>query len=542
MKSTSSRIRKLAATQRNLQVRYVILQGILILFWILTVFIILALADVFSILESYDSQRLNNELKRTESIATDTLNTISLNCNRLVEDINHSISNTLLENNIDASDIKSTPSILNTLLESQVEKSLFAMQRSDASGVFVILNSTINPSLPHANKSKAGFYIKNTESSPVSYVENIPVLLRGSADVARKFDMYLDTEWQLEFEIDDTTCYYSVPYKNGVKHKKHDSKYLGYWTSPYLPDSNHQKCIAYAIPLVGDDGACYGVCGIEISQRFLDDFMSIDSSGSDDLFCILTHTDKENSTDLMDCSLCFGPKSNTLLSSNDSQLIQKSIGKGDNTNTYKYDDTQLMGMETTLNIYSSKSVHHTDRWKIIVLSSKLDKKSNTAFLIGALLLLFALSIILAHILSKVYTKPISSTFKKIINNDSDIKKTDIEEIDALIEYIKSTQYKREGDGGNSKSDLLIENSATEDERMLFAQRLETLTKTEREILNFYLKGQTTKHICDERCISMNTLKTHSSRIYSKMYVNSRAKLLSYCYEMMAQSIEATEDK
>lgn len=542
MKSRNWRIRRFAASRKNLQVRYVVLQSILILFWVLTVFIILVLADVFSILGSYDSQRLNNELARTESIALEKLNTISLTCNRLVGDINNSVDDILKENNLDTKDIKSTPPILNTLLENQIEKSLFAMQRSDASGVFVILNSTINPSLPESNKSKAGFYIKNTESSPVSYIENIPVLLRGSAEIARKFDMYLDTEWQMEFEIDSDTNYYNVPYKSGVKYKKYDYKYLAFWTPPYLPDANHQKCIAYAIPLVGDDGVCYGVCGIEISQHFLDDFISIENKDIDSLFSILSHTDNTHDVNSMTNALCFGAQSKFLSSGEykEFELINEAKKK---VNTYSFDnDMEIKGVETTLNIYSSKSVHHSDIWKLIVLSSASDNKFNTAFLIGALLLLFVLSIVLAHFLSKVYTKPISSTFQKIINNDSDITKTDIDEIDALIEYIKQVNQKQLGDSGTNKTDLQISNDATEDERLLFAERLETLTKTEREILNNYLKGQTTKQICEERYISMNTLKTHSSRIYSKMYVNSRSKLLAYCYEMMAQSIEASEEK
>lgn len=82
---------------------------------------------------------------------------------------------------------------------------------------------------------------------------------------------------------------------------------------------------------------------------------------------------------------------------------------------------------------------------------------------------------------------------------------------------------------------IIENKETElniDESEAFARQCEyfkskicTLTPTEREIYELYLKHKGTKDIMAELCITENTVKYHNKNIYSKLGVTSRKQLL-----------------
>lgn len=52
-----------------------------------------------------------------------------------------------------------------------------------------------------------------------------------------------------------------------------------------------------------------------------------------------------------------------------------------------------------------------------------------------------------------------------------------------------------------------------------------LTKREKEILEYLLKGYTNTYICEKLYISMNTLKTHNRNIYKKLEVKNKGELI-----------------
>lgn len=65
-----------------------------------------------------------------------------------------------------------------------------------------------------------------------------------------------------------------------------------------------------------------------------------------------------------------------------------------------------------------------------------------------------------------------------------------------------------------------------DAKEQFAQGLETLTPTERAILDAYRAGMSTKEIMLQLNIKENTLKFHNKNLYSKLGVSSRKQLLA----------------
>ena len=60
-----------------------------------------------------------------------------------------------------------------------------------------------------------------------------------------------------------------------------------------------------------------------------------------------------------------------------------------------------------------------------------------------------------------------------------------------------------------------------DEYKRFLECLATLTRKEKEILELYMKGYSSKDILDTLSITDNTLKYHNRNIYSKLGVKSR---------------------
>ncbi|MBK6604495.1 MAG: response regulator transcription factor [Leptospiraceae bacterium] len=57
-----------------------------------------------------------------------------------------------------------------------------------------------------------------------------------------------------------------------------------------------------------------------------------------------------------------------------------------------------------------------------------------------------------------------------------------------------------------------------------------LTSRETQIIELVIQGARNKDICDLLYISENTVKTHLQNIYSKLDVNSKAKLVTFAFQ------------
>lgn len=61
----------------------------------------------------------------------------------------------------------------------------------------------------------------------------------------------------------------------------------------------------------------------------------------------------------------------------------------------------------------------------------------------------------------------------------------------------------------------------------FAQNIASLSAAERAVFDLYYEGYTAEEIAGKLYLSINTIKTHSKRIYTKLNVSSRKELLVY---------------
>ena len=132
---------------------------------------------------------------------------------------------------------------------------------------------------------------------------------------------------------------------------------------------------------------------------------------------------------------------------------------------------------------------------------------------------------------------------------------DVQEIDDLLDFLSSKDYEvenkmltlelemqenrkkleheaiqKEYDRAKKEVERLTTkriDDIDEDEYKRFLECLATLTRKEKEILNLYVKGYSSKDILETLNITDNTLKYHNRNIYSKLGVKSRKQLLMY---------------
>ena len=84
-----------------------------------------------------------------------------------------------------------------------------------------------------------------------------------------------------------------------------------------------------------------------------------------------------------------------------------------------------------------------------------------------------------------------------------------------------------------------ETSVDREQVELFAEGLKSLTPTEREIFDLYVRGLGTKEILARKGIRESTLRYHNRNLYSKLGVRSQKEMLR-CAAAMEEGKEEKE--
>ena len=173
------------------------------------------------------------------------------------------LENYLQLHKLSFADLTDNSERITELQSMMLEPLLQQMKQEDCSGVFVMLDTTINSALANADTSRAGMYLKiNGYKSTYNPV----TLLRGDAEIARANDIMPHRQWKLEF---DTTAFpsYGDILADALLQAVKSYRFTELSTLP----GTEEEVMLLTVPMTGDDGAYYGVCGFEISESY---FMS----------------------------------------------------------------------------------------------------------------------------------------------------------------------------------------------------------------------------------------------------------------------------
>lgn len=171
-------------------------------------------------------------------------------------------------------------------------------------------------------------------------------------------------------------------------------------------------------------------------------------------------------------------------------------------------------------MYPENSKYADNEWALALIVPQEDIndyviKTNLKF-IYIIAILMILGIIISFILSKYYIIPIIRGIDIIKNNPKATAKTNVLEIDELIEFLsnKETDNTKETDPNS-----LILND--------FLKNIKSLSPAERSVFNLYAQQYNAKEISENLYLSINTIKTHTKHIYSKLNITSKEELILY---------------
>ena len=189
--------------------------------------------------------------------------------------INDTARQMLDEGTISLDTLDSTGGESLPLLEAAAPRLLKALRAKQVSGVFLILNThdftdrTSGDRLPCV-------YLRDLDPEAASSADNSDVMFeRAPAELVQAFGITTDKAWTpaQQYLDGEEDAFYVRPFQAAYESGEQIGAAADYgrWTTlPYTLLGDDREAIAYAQPLILDDGTVYGVLGIEMLESYMD--------------------------------------------------------------------------------------------------------------------------------------------------------------------------------------------------------------------------------------------------------------------------------
>lgn len=495
---------------------------------------------------------MENELFHLSQNISEDFGALAVQGLALSEHVSNGLEMQLGEMGIRPEDLPNHPQQLEELLSSQVDNLTGALMRNTTSGVFLLLDATVNPALEDAAFSRAGVYLKNMEPNVVSKTDPTIRMLRGPASVAREHQMDLLPQWQMEFHTEKETAFSTV--METARETALPLSRLYYWAPRCRLYQDSDDAMLLILPLVSRTGTVMGVCGFEISSMLFKLSYMPDTSVYSRAFCLLAPAEGDNLA--ISKAMFAGSYSVAGELTGEPLYIH---GARQNLYAYRSGDACFDGIHQYVSLYPSGAAFGGEQWMLAIMLPDEDLAQiavqGNLRLVGLMLLLLCSSILLALLVTRRGISPLMKAIHLVKSEDySVLPKTNIVEIDDLLEFLAAQDDKLREPPDQSQSvssdlsvaeavhpsELLSEEKVVFSSYGTFVKGIQTLSAAERTVFDLYMKGHTAKEIAQLLCLSINTIKTHNRRIYTKLGVTSRKELMLYL-QMMQETQNTTQE-
>ncbi|MFT3951798.1 MAG: LuxR C-terminal-related transcriptional regulator [Oscillospiraceae bacterium] len=512
----------------SLRIRLLSLLAVLVLFVALGFLLLLTAFGVFDRGETESAKLLQSEINNIEKNVSLDCGKLSMQGIALSQELSDGITRTLADHALTPADYKTHPEVLNDILFDEVGDMKASLKWAKSSGIFIILDSTVNSKAPNAETSRAGVYLRCTEPNIVNAIDATAKYLIGPSEISRSYSIQLLPQWRQEFDVTHFD-FFSAMVENAKTSGLPLSRQY-YWSKRISAGGSGEDGILLAVPIIAEDETVYGICGFEVSTMLFKLSYSPDNAVYPRIFATLSPSDDREIN--MTGGLIAG--NYYMLSALTGENVTVTGASGSLTTFVNGSGVTLDGMVSDISLYPEGSLYSGDRWVTGVLvpeSELLAQVSHTNRLLILLILsLMGISLAAAVFISHRFVKPIHSAFSGIKNNAyTKSDRTKIPEIDDLFEFLAEQDKQREA----LAQSLLEEKDAARKASVYekFVTNISKLSAAEKKVFDLYLAGHTAQEISELLFISINTIKTHNKRIFEKLEVSSRKELMVYIQMM-----------
>lgn len=225
--------------------------------------VLLSFLGVFSTAEQDVSTLLNTLLNSYEKMVSTHYQSVGSQGMALSRLLTGQIEKTLAAEQVSFSDVNDQSRLI-ALLEKKTYPLLRqSLLMTECTGAFMVLEATVNTSIPKAEFSRCGLYLKFANINLANPGSSALTLLRGIPDMVRENDISFHAQWEMEFTT-NTLAFYKL----FLAKAKPDLAFSYYYAMASPIRGTMEYSMRLLVPLVGSSGQVYGVCGFEISDLY----------------------------------------------------------------------------------------------------------------------------------------------------------------------------------------------------------------------------------------------------------------------------------
>ena len=415
----------------------------------------------------------------------------------LSEDMSAEVDKELALRQMSFAQLNDSPEVLNALEEKMIEPLCRHLRQTGCSGAFVLLDATVNTRMEGAEHSRAGLYVQKSGAD----TPTVPLLLyRGSAEVGKARSVMPHRKWRMEFQTDQFPDYdrWMTPGSAPL--------YQSYTlTERFELPGTCENVQLFLLPLRGQDGTVYGLCGFEISESYFKQNFA-QPTGFDRLICLLAPaSDGLNAGAALSSGTTDGyyhtPR-NT--------LVLRSMGGGLTQLTGP--DSAYAGISQLCRLSESQSyrlavcIPMAD-YQRLVFSGNLQM-----LLIGLFIAFFVVFCCMSF-----HRRILSPAFRQFEEDRRESRRR-MEELQLERQQMQTALTRL----GNA-----CRNESVSESFQTFVDSIPTLTNTERRIFDGYVAGLRSREIVEQLDIKDSTLRYHNKNIYNKLGVTSLKELQQF---------------
>ena len=350
---------------------------------------------------------------------------------------------TLSLKTLDSSSSDSLP-----LLQAAAPRMLETLRSKRISGIFLILNThdftdrTSGDRLPCV-------YLRDLDPDAAPSVVNSDILLEcAPSELVQTFDITTDKAWSpaLQYLDGEQDVFYVRPFQTAYEDDEPmGAANYGRWTTlPYKLLGDDHEAIAYAQPLILDDGTVYGVLGVELLESYMDTKLPWDELQNDHHGSYLlasTTSDLRGEVLALHVTSNTGEQSVPLRNAKWELTLQRS----NNCWYYMMDGKQQIASIRQIGLYSRNAPFSGERWLLVGVVGGNDlfsfSQSVTKLLGLAVLLTLGIGLACAFFVSYGLAQPVAQLSKELVDAQEQRKavpefsRTGIRELDQLAEAI-----------------------------------------------------------------------------------------------------------
>lgn len=489
----------------------------------------------------------------------------------LSADMTETLADGLRKTSTAFDDLNDKTETIAKLQEMMIEPLKQKLLQTDCSGAFVMLNTTVNSSLPESSLSRTGLYLQvNGYNRTASDI----LMYRGMANIAKSHGIMPHRKWRLEFRTDLFPDYTKI--LSSISAPPEQAYII---TEPFKLPGTSEYAVLVTVPMVDKDGNFLGICGYEVSASYFAVHYE-QPSKLRHLNCLLA-TAHENVLITSEAFSC-GSEDTYFHTLTEDYAILKRDGK---LSVFQDESFSYVGILRRVSLSS-----HDDRMLVAMIpktdyDGMLSKSIIQTAIFLSLLMFFTVNV--CRFFSKRFLTPLLTALEQIKSDKRSETGAGIPEILDLVEYLEEQEKAR----GEMLTTLEEKNQAaeteklrlqaeydqalcdfrkieseyisahdelrrvkTEMERLAYSRKteidpadyqyflagLQTLTEAERNLFEYYLAGKSVKEILALTGIKESTLKYHNHNLLGKLGMSSRKQMLRYAEVMRHHKGDTTE--